>query len=61
MENAIIWGLGQDYSQYINSIKLQEKIGELKIIGVTDSKELYNCLDGYPFIPNDKIQGGGII
>ena len=50
MNTAIIWGLGYDYSQYVNCIKLQEVIGEIQIVGVTDSKELYSCLDGYPFV-----------
>ena len=59
MDLAIIWGLGHDYNQYINCIKLQEELGELRIIGVTDSEELYSCLDGYTFISADKLESGG--
>lgn len=55
MNTVIIWGLGHDYSQYINCIKLQEVMGEIQIAGVTDSKELYPCLDGYPFVPAAEI------
>lgn len=56
MYTAIIWGLGYDYHQYINCIKLQEMLGELELVGVTDADELYSCLDGYSFIPIGKIR-----
>lgn len=59
MNTVIIWGLGYDYNQYINCIKLQEIMGEIYIAGVTDSKLQYPCLDGYTFIPVNEIQGGG--
>lgn len=55
MQDAVIWGLGHDYNQYINCIKLQEELGELRIIGVTDSEEMYSHLDGYPFISAHKL------
>lgn len=61
MNTVIIWGLGYDYNQYINCIKLQEIMGEIYIAGVTDSKLQYPCLDGYTFIPVNEIQGGGIM
>lgn len=37
------------------NIKYCELMGEIEIVGVTDKKELYTCLDGYPFIPLEKI------
>ena len=51
MAKILIWGLGVKYNLYINAIKYCELMGEIEIVGVTDKKELYTCLDGYPFIP----------
>lgn len=53
MFRILIWGVGYQYSQCINAIKYQEIIseGEIKVVGVTDRYNLYDCLDGYPFIP----------
>lgn len=56
MYRILIWGLGLRYSQYINAIKYQECLGNIKIIGVTGKDKLYTCLDGYRFIPIDKIK-----
>lgn len=55
MVKVLIWGLGPKYNLYINAIKYCEVQGEIEIVGVTDRKELYTCLDGYPFIPLEEI------
>lgn len=50
MYRILIWGHGLKYSQYINTIKYQESLGNIKVIGVTGKDNLYTCLDGYRFI-----------
>lgn len=55
MFRILIWGLGRNYDYYIKAIKYHELIGELEVIGVTDEKFLYTCLDGYRFIPKSQI------
>lgn len=53
----LLWGLGSDYSQNINSIKYQEMLGNVHIVGVTDTHSIYPCLDGYPFIKVEELNG----
>lgn len=55
MVRILIWGLGFNYNIYINAIKYYEMMGDIEVVGVTDKRELYTCLDGYPFIPLDHI------
>ena len=50
MFSAVIWGMGYTYNQYINAIKYQELLGRIKISGVTGREDIYEFLDGYPFI-----------
>ena len=56
MYRVLIWGCGLQYGQYINAIRYQEVLGNIKVVGVTGKDELYTCLDGYPFIPLDDIK-----
>ena len=51
MYRILIWGHGLYYNQYINAIKYQEFMGNIKVVGVTGRERIYTCLDGYPFIP----------
>lgn len=55
MYHILIWGHGLKYSQYINAIKYQEVLGNIKVIGVTGKDYLYTCLDGYQFISIEDI------
>lgn len=55
MYSILIWGLGYGYYRYFNTIKYQEILGEIKIVGITDKQMLYDCLDGYSFVPLSKI------
>ncbi len=56
MFNILIWGTGYGYSKYINVLKYQELLGEIKIIGITGKDEIYLCLDGYQFFPLSEIK-----
>lgn len=56
MHRILIWGCGLWYSRYINAVKYQEMMGNIKVIGVTGKDTLYPCLDGYMFIPLDEVQ-----
>lgn len=51
MYNVLVWGAGYGYGKYINALKYQEVLNEIKIIGITAKDALYDYLDGYPFIP----------
>ena len=50
MYKVIIWGMGKIYNQYINSLKLQEFLSNIEIVGITGRKRLNNYLDGYSYI-----------
>ena len=50
MYKVLVWGAGYGYSQYINLLKYQELLGELRIVGVTGKDDLYDYLDGYTFL-----------
>lgn len=51
MYQILIWGTGYGYNQYINLLKYQELLNEIKIVGITGKDMLYDQLDGYPFWP----------
>ncbi len=55
MYKVIIWGTGEIYNRYINSLKLQEKSGHIEVVGITDRDGFYKYLDGYKFIEKDQI------
>lgn len=55
MYNIIIWGMGRTYNQYINMIKLQEILGKIRGGGITGKEPLYEYLDGYKYIPPDRL------
>lgn len=55
VKRVIIGGLGLYYSQYINCIRIQEGMGEIRVLGVTDFQKRYLYLDGYKFIPIDEV------
>lgn len=55
MLSAVIWGMGYTYNRYINAIKYQELLGSIKISGITGREDIYEFLDGYPFIPYKEI------
>lgn len=50
MYKVIIWGMGKIYNQYINSLKLQEFLSNIEIVGITGRERLYDYLDGYRYI-----------
>lgn len=54
---VLIWGVGYGYSQYINAIKYQEILNEIKVIGVIGRDVLYDYLDGVPFLSWPEITG----
>ena len=56
LHRILIWGCGLWYSRYINAVKYQEVMENIKVIGVTGKDKLYPCLDGYKFIPLDEVQ-----
>lgn len=56
MNKILLWGLGAGYNSNINSIKYQEALGNVKVVGVTDANNIYPCLDGYPFIRLDEVK-----
>jgi uncharacterized protein (DUF1919 family) len=53
---CIIWGTGIDYDININSIKYQELIGYIEIIGITSNQKIYEKIDNYCFIPKYELQ-----
>ncbi len=55
MYRVLIWGAGYGYSQYINGIRYQELLEEIQIVGVTGKDNLYDRIDGIPFLPCHKI------
>lgn len=55
MYKVIIWGMGRTYNQYINMIKLQEVLGKIRGGGITGKEPLYEYLDGYKYIPPDRL------
>ncbi|MCW3795119.1 DUF1919 domain-containing protein [Paenibacillus sp. LS1] len=52
---CIIWGTGIDYDMYINSIKYQELIGDIEIVGITSNQSIYQKVDQFCFIPNHEL------
>lgn len=56
MNRILLWGLGVGYNVNINSIKYQELLGNIRVVGVTDTNNIYPCLDGYPFIAVEEIE-----
>lgn len=60
MYYILIWGCGLKYSLYINAIRYQEVLGNIKVIGVTGKDNLYTCLDGYQFITVEDLEPEGI-
>lgn len=55
-KKIILWGIGQLYNQYINSLRYFELTNKIKIIGITDSLlPDYKRLDGWNLIKMDDL------
>ena len=59
MYKLIIWVAGSSYSRYFNLIRLQEMLGHIKVIAVTDHISVCRMragsqIDGYPFLPENE-------
>lgn len=52
---VLLWGFGQGYNQNVNVVRYQEMLGTIKVIGITDKKELYVKLDSYKVIKLQEI------
>ncbi len=50
MRNALIYGMGRVYEQYILAIKWQERRGMFKVVGVTSNDQYADFIDGYQCI-----------
>lgn len=55
MQKVLIWGTGMEYDRVITLIKYHEKEGQFSVAGVTSNDNYYNTLDGYQFIPKEKV------
>lgn len=55
MKRILIWGTEKVYDQYINALKYQELLGNIKVIGVTSEYYSYECVDGYSFVDVENI------
>lgn len=56
MRKVIIWGTGRRYCQMINLLRFYEREGVFCIVGVTSNDNFYTSVDGYPFIPKEKLR-----
>jgi hypothetical protein len=55
MYKILVWGTGAEYRKYVNALRYFEVLGEIQVIGVTGRDKIYDCLDGYLFIPMDMV------
>lgn len=55
MYKVFIWGIGCIYNKYINCVRMQELVGDLVIQGVTSNEKNILQVDGYRFVPKEKI------
>lgn len=53
---AIIWGCGETYSTFFESIYKQVLAGALEIIGITSSNTIYKSIDKYSFIEKQNLK-----
>jgi len=56
MYNIVLWGAGAVYNKHLNTLKLYEKVGELKVVGIT-AKALQGVkkLDGYKVYSTEEL------
>ena len=56
MYNIVLWGAGAVYNKHLNTLKLYEKVGELKVVGII-AKTLQGVkkIDGYNVYPVEKL------
>lgn len=55
MYKCIVYGVGKDYNQYINSLRLYEQLQTIKILGVSSKQQIYEKVDGYDFISKEQL------
>lgn len=55
MYRVFIWGMGYLYNKYINCVRIHELTGDLKIQCVTSNEKNISTVDGYRFVPKEKI------
>ena len=56
MRTCLIWGMGKQFRVAINSIRLQELMGNIKIVGVTsESIDVFDSFLGYPYYDREEI------
>lgn len=55
MQKLLIWGTGIEYDKCITLIRYYEKEKQFSVVGVTSNDAYYNTLDGYPFVPKERL------
>lgn len=55
MENVLIWGTGIAYLKLVNIIRVHEKNGDFKVVGITSDEYFYSSVDGYRFIRKEDL------
>lgn len=55
MYKCIVYGVGKDYNQYINSLRFYEQLQTIKILGVSSKQQIYEKVDGYDFISKEQL------
>jgi uncharacterized protein (DUF1919 family) len=56
MFKVIIWGTGSYYSQYLNLIKNQEKMGRIHVVACISNDDYINNIDTYPMVSKQNIK-----
>lgn len=55
MQKVLIWGTGAEYDKYVMLIKYYEMEKQFSVVGVTSNDKYYGTLDGYLFVPKEKV------
>lgn len=55
MRKTLLWGVGTDFSRYLNLIHYYEIKRDIEIIGVTANEMMYDTVYGYKFLKKDML------
>lgn len=57
MRKVLLWGVGVDFSRYLNLIRYFEIKDDIQVVGVTANETIYEAIYGYVFYPKEKLSG----
>ncbi|UQZ73451.1 hypothetical protein C2I17_02140 [Niallia circulans] len=52
---CVVWGTGMEYDLFIDSIRYQELLENVEVLGVTSNQSIYQNVNGYKFISTNEL------